>query len=178
MKQQQATLRFLRMAPRKVRAVASLIRGLSASEAEAQLMLQPRRAAKPILKLLRSAMANAKNNQQEEATQWLVKTITVDQGPMLKRMLPRARGSASEIQKKMSHVSLTLVQTEKQGRSFTITPKKKKKSESSASERTKSRSTAQKGIPDHDKKSEVEKRATENPGFFRKVFNRKSGMGK
>ncbi len=175
MKQQQATVRYLRMAPRKVRLVADLIRGLSASEAEAQLMVQRRRAAQPILKLLRSAMANAKNNQQEEARHWLVKDITVDQGPMLKRMLPRARGSASEIQKKMSHISLTLVEVEgTKSRDFTIVPKKKKRSPSSA-EKEKARPASEKG-PERVKKDEGEKRSKEGPGFFKKVFNRKSGM--
>ena len=176
MKQQQATVRYLRMAPRKVRMVADLIRGLSASEAEAQLMVQRRRAAQPILKLLRSAMANAKNNQQEEAHHWLVKSITVDQGPMLKRMLPRARGSASEIQKKMSHVSITLVQAEGvKSRTFTIAPKKKKRSPSSA-EKEKARPASEKPQGERERKDETEKRAKEGPGFFKKVFNRKSGI--
>jgi len=176
MKQQQATVRYLRMAPRKVRMVADLIRGLSASEAEAQLMVQRRRAAKPLLKLLRSAMANAKNNQREEATHWLVKSIAVDQGPMLKRFLPRARGSASELQKKMSHVSITLVETEGvKSRAFTIAPKKKKRSPSSA-EKEKARPASEKPQGEREKKDEADKRAKEGPGFFKKVFNRKSGM--
>ena len=59
-----ATLRYLRIAPRKVRAVGDLLRGLPVSEAQAELLMHKRRAAKPLLKLLRSAIANAKNNQK------------------------------------------------------------------------------------------------------------------
>lgn len=174
MKQQQATLRYLRMTPRKVRAVAGLIRGLPAAEAEAQLMVQPRRAAKPILKLLRSALANAKNNQREEAVHWKVDSLKVDQGPMLKRYLPRARGSASPIQKKMCHITLTLAEIEGvKSRNFTIVPKKKKKMTPSA-ETKRAPKTKVKTTP----KTESEAQNKENPGFFKKVFNRKSGMGK
>jgi large subunit ribosomal protein L22 len=173
MKQQQATVRYLRMTPRKVRMVADLIRGLSASEAEAQLLMQRRRAAQPLLKLLRSALANAKNNQREEANTWLVQSLTVDQGPMLKRYLPRARGSASPIQRKMCHVTLTLVETEGgKSRVFTIQPKKKK-SKTGAPETKKARPAPKSG--DHGEKGE-DKRSGEGPGFFKKVFNRKAGM--
>ena len=91
MKQPTAQLRYLRIAPRKVRSVADLIRGLPVQDAEAQLMVQRRRPAKPLLKLLRSAVANAKNNKQN-ADHLFISEIRVDQGPMLKRMLPRARG--------------------------------------------------------------------------------------
>lgn len=176
MKQQQATLRYLQMAPRKVRAVAGLVRGLPVSEAEAQLLLQPRRAAKPLLKLLRSAVANAKNNQKEEAVSWVITSLTVDQGPMLKRYLPRARGSASPIQRKMCHITLTLGEKEgKTGRQFTITPKKKKKVSAPAAEK-KARPATQKGMEEA-RKPEADTRK-EGSGFFKKVFNRKSGMGK
>lgn len=154
--------------------VADLIRGLSASEAEAQLLLQRRRAAKPLLKLLRSAMANAKNNQREEATQWVVTKLTVDQGPMLKRFLPRARGSASEIQKKMCHVTLTLVESTATARIFTIQPKKKK-SRAGAAESKRPRTSTK---PQESGRKEEETKTKEQPSFFRKVFNRKSGMGK
>src|ERR1700734_3396770 len=107
MQQQTAKLSYLRIAPRKTRSVADLIRGLSVNEAEAQLMVQRRRPAKALLKLLRSAVANAKNNKLN-ADHLFIKEIRVDGGPMLKRYLPRARGSASPIQKKMSHVTMVL----------------------------------------------------------------------
>ena len=103
-----AKISFLRMAPRKVRSVGDLIKGLSVNEAEAQLLVQTRRPSKPLLKLLRSAVANAKNNKVGNVEHLFVSSVRVDGGPMLKRMLPRARGSASPIQKKMSHVTLVL----------------------------------------------------------------------
>jgi large subunit ribosomal protein L22 len=130
MKPQTVTLSYLRMAPRKVRSVADLIRGLSANEAEAQLLVQRRRPSLALLKLLRSAVANVKNNDKQVNPDHLfISEIRVDGGPMLKRSLPRARGSASPIQKKMSHVTLTLDVNEKLSSRFTIVTKKKLKAE-------------------------------------------------
>ena len=87
------------MAPRKVRSVADLVRGLHVNDAEAQLLVQRRRPAKALVKLLRSAVSNAKNNKMN-VDHLFVKEIRVDGGPMLKRYLPRARGSASPLQKR------------------------------------------------------------------------------
>jgi large subunit ribosomal protein L22 len=104
----KAKLRYLRIAPRKVRLVADLIRGKSAEEAEKILNFTKKRAALPILKLLKSALANAKNNYRLEEKNLFISKIFVDEGPRLKRILPRARGRADIIQKKMSHVTLVL----------------------------------------------------------------------
>jgi large subunit ribosomal protein L22 len=159
------------MTPRKVRLVADLVRGLSANEAEAQLVMQRRRAAKPLLKLLRSAIANAKQNGKTNIDTLYVQSIEVNQGPMLKRYLPRARGSASPIEKKMSHVTLTLLPNAKINTSrFTITPHKKvKKNDDNVA-----RSRKEKPQMDDER---VQKEKTQS-GFFKKVFSRKSGMGK
>jgi large subunit ribosomal protein L22 len=165
-KTQTAKLHYLRMAPRKVRAVGNLLRGLSVSEAEAQLMFQPRRASQPLLKLLRSAKANAVNNARLDASKLYVQTIFVDPGPMLKRILPRARGSASPIQRKMSHVTLVLAESEQPKRSrFTITVQKK----------------AKKAVPETRKEKKVQEKKgldaaprTSQGGFFKRVFRRKS----
>ena len=108
MKTQTAKLKYLKISPRKTRLVADLIRGLSVNEAEAQLLMLPNRASKPILKLLRSAVAAAKNNQQMNPDRLLVKNIRVDQGPRTKRWRTRARGASSLIEKKSSHVFLFL----------------------------------------------------------------------
>ncbi len=123
-----AQLKFLHMAPRKVRAVSDLLKKLTVSEAEAQLMLQNRRAARPILKLLRSAAANARaQNKTLDADRLVIGELRVDQGPMLKRFLPRAMGRATPIQKKMSHVTLTLVESPAAQKSrFVIQPPQKK----------------------------------------------------
>ena len=97
--QQIARLQYAKIAPRKARLIANVLRGLTASEAEAQLLHQRQRAAKLILKLLRSAVANAKSGKRLDPDRLIIGRIQVDQGPMLKRSLPRARGMATPIQK-------------------------------------------------------------------------------
>ncbi len=165
-KKQTARLSYLRVTPRKARAVIGLLKGLSVNEAEAQLVMQNRRSAKPILKLLRSAVASAVKNMNIAPGNLYVESIRVDQGPMLKRMLPRAKGMATPIQKKMSHVTLVLVEKSgmKEGR-FKMQVKKKVKRVQEESKK--------------EKKAKVEKNPTEHiqrnePGFFKKVFRRKS----
>ena len=163
-------LRYLRMTPRKVRAVGDLIRGLSVNEAEAQLLINKRRAAKPLLKLLRSALANVKNNQPDFNGVLFVQSIRVDQGPMLKRFLPRARGVASPIQKKMSHVTLVLdEQTEPKKPRFVIVAKKKSKS-------SETKKSGRSRAPQENE--EKDQARSQKPTIFRKLFSRKSGMGK
>ena len=105
-----ATLSNYRQSPRKVRVVADLIRGKSLVAANAQLAFLPKRAAGPLSKLLASALANAKNLDSAVTAETLyVSDIRVDKAPTLKRIMPRARGSASRINKRSSHVVVTLV---------------------------------------------------------------------
>jgi large subunit ribosomal protein L22 len=104
----KANLRYLRMAPRKVRLVADLIRGKSVEEAEKILSFTTKRAALPLLKLLKSAMANAKHNFNLNENNLFVSKILVNEGPRLKMTFPRSRGRADIKQKKMSHVTLIL----------------------------------------------------------------------
>jgi len=103
-----AKLRNLRIAPRKVRMVADLIRRKPVVEAENILKFTVKRAAPAILKLLNSAVANAKNNFKMEKDNLYIQRILVDEGPKMKRWLPRARGKADEIQKKTSHITIIL----------------------------------------------------------------------
>lgn len=105
----QGKLNYLRIAPRKVRMVADMIRGRKASEAKGLLNFTLKRGARPVLKLLDSVMANAKNNLEIDKPEdlYIVK-ITVDEGPKLKRWRARARGRAMQIQKKTSHITLVL----------------------------------------------------------------------
>ena len=103
-----AKLRNLRIAPRKVRLVAALVRGKSAEEAAAILNFAAKRAVSPILKLLNSALADAKNNFQIDSANLYISRITVDEGPKLKRWRARARGSAYTILKRTSSVNLVL----------------------------------------------------------------------
>lgn len=106
----KANLNYLRVSPRKVRLVADLMRGKSVVEAEAVLHFLKKRASEPLRKLLKSAAANAKHNFNVEKENLSVKSIRVDQGPTLKRFMPRARGTAASIKKRSSHVSLILEQ--------------------------------------------------------------------
>ena len=164
---QTATLHFLRMAPRKVRLVADLIRGMSVNEAEAQLLYERRRAAKPLLKLLRSAIANAKATKSLEAEGLFIESVSVDQGPMLKRSLPRARGSASPIQKKMSHVKLTLAQkADTKASRFNISRPKKVKVAPEEREKRRAKSKKEEGASSSGR--------AEKKGTWRKMFQRKS----
>ncbi len=109
-----AKLRYLRIAPRKVRLVANLIRGKSIEEAQEILRFTTKKAAAVLLKLLRSAIANTKNQFQLKQANLYISKITVDEGPKLKRWMPRARGQASAIQKKTSHVTLVLSEAVKE----------------------------------------------------------------
>lgn len=114
----KATLKNYRQSPRKVRLVADMIKGKSLSEALTLLQFKVKRAADPIHKLLRSAIANAEK-EGEHTDALIVKNITVDEGVTLHRVMPRAMGRASAIRKRSSHITVTLGKTE--------TPAKKKK---------------------------------------------------
>jgi len=120
-----AKLRYLRIAPRKVRLVADLIREKSVEEAQTILSFTTKKAAKVLLKLLKQAIANAKTNFQLEEKNLYISKILVDEGPKYKRWMPRARGMASPIQKKTSHVTIELTEIEKKPRKI----KKIKKAE-------------------------------------------------
>lgn len=105
----QAVLNNYRQSPRKVRLLADLVRGRKASEALMQLSLLPKRAAAPVSKLISSALSNAKASvSATELEHLVVKDITVDGGPTLKRFRPRARGRAAQILKRTSHVKVLL----------------------------------------------------------------------
>ena len=112
MRTQTAKLNYLRISPRKVRLVANMLRGLYVNEAEAQLLISPQKSIGPILKLLRSAVSNGKQKQLNPENLF-IKEIRVDNGPMLKRFMPRAQGRATMIQKKTSHITLILAESEK-----------------------------------------------------------------
>ena len=158
------------MTPRKVRAVAGLLRKLSVNEAEAHLLLIPRRAGVPMLKLLRSAVAGAREKKLD-LSRLFVESVRVDQGPMLKRYLARARGSASPIQKKMCHITLVLGEAASPfPQRFTMaTPKKVKTGPS-----RKAAPKQKEGEEEHE--NEIHK--PKGPGFFKRTFSRKAGFAK
>lgn len=106
--QAKATLRMLRITPRKTRLVADLIRGKDIEEAEGILRFTQRRPAEPMLKLLESAKANAVNNHNMDEHSLFVKEIQVNEGPTLMRYLPRARGRADRMAKRTCHIHIVL----------------------------------------------------------------------
>jgi large subunit ribosomal protein L22 len=170
MKNAIAHLNYLHMAPRKVRRIAHTLKGLSVMEAEAQLLLRPQRSAEPLLKLLRSAAANAKNNGKMNGEKLVVEEIFVNQGAMMKRMLPRAMGRATPIQKKMSHVTIRLAEKDAVAAPrFVITPPPKKDKKEKTGASPKRHATTRSAEP----KTSAEK-ANEKSGFLKRIFRRKS----
>ena len=104
----KATAKYVRMAPRKVRMVVDQIRNKSVEQALEVLQFSPRAAAEPVAKVLRSAVANAENNNGMRADNLVIKYAYVDEGPTLKRIRPRAKGSASRINKRTSHITIVV----------------------------------------------------------------------
>ena len=106
--QARAKLTMLRSTAQKTRLVVDLVRGKDVSEAENILAFTNRRAAEPVLKLLKSAKANAVNNHDMFEENLVVSQIFVNEGPTMKRFLPRARGRADLLRKRTCHVEIVL----------------------------------------------------------------------
>lgn len=194
MKTQTAKLNYFKISPRKARLVADLVKGLPANEAEAQLLILPNRASKPLLKLLRSAMANARNNQQMDTNKLLIKDIRVDLGPRQKRWRTRARGSMSMIEKKSCHITIVLEESEKEiplKFKFVPKPKKAKKAMPTGRQGKSAKGKVEKALPDRQagmptgrqEKSEKIKTEKEEKHYeakpkrfdaFKKLFRRKT----
>jgi large subunit ribosomal protein L22 len=132
----KASLKYLRIAPRKVRLVTELVKRLTLAKAEQQLKYNPKRASKDILKLLKSARANAVNNYQLDPNDLFISHINVTDGPTLKRIMPRARGSAYLIRHRTCHVDLSLKSTK--GKTIKVDKEK-------VTKKTKKRVVAKKG---------------------------------
>lgn len=114
MQQAKASVRTVRIAPRKVRLVVDLIRGKKIGEAVAILRLTPKAASPVVEKLLKSAIANAEHNYDMNVEDLIVSEVFVDEGPTMKRFRPRAQGRASAINKRTSHITL-VVSEKKEG---------------------------------------------------------------
>lgn len=104
----KATTRYIRMSPTKARDLARAIQGLPVSQALAVTEFNARKAAFQIGKTLKSAIANAENNNGLSADDLYVRTAIVEDGPTLKRFQPKARGMAGRILKRTSHIKITL----------------------------------------------------------------------
>ena len=106
----KAYLKYLRISPRKVQIVADLIRGKNVGTAMAILMQTPKAASEPLMKLLKSAVANAENNFGMDVEKLVVSQVFATPGPILKRMRPRAQGRAFRINKRTSHVTIAVAE--------------------------------------------------------------------
>ena len=104
----RAYLKYARISPRKVQIVLDLIRGKDAGTAMAILKNTPKSASEYLVKLLKSAVANAENNFGMDTSKLYVSECFVCPGPTLKRLLPRAKGSADRLLKRSSHVTIAL----------------------------------------------------------------------
>jgi ribosomal protein L22 len=108
----RASAKYVRVAPRKARLIADQVRGMHIEQARALLQFSPRGAAEDIQKLINSAAANAENNHDLVGDEMRITTITVDEGPTLRRFRPRALGRATPINKRTSHISVALTPVE------------------------------------------------------------------
>ena len=104
----QAIAKYLRLSPRKVRLSAELIRGKGVEEALNILAHTPKFGAKAVSKVVRSALANARQNKSIDVDTLFIKTIFVNQGPTLKRYRPRPMGRAGRIRKRTCHITVVL----------------------------------------------------------------------
>ena len=196
----KANTRFLRIAPRKVRLLANLIKGLDATKALDQLNFLPKRAAKPMIKLLDSAIANAVHNFELDKNNLYVKSITVDQGPILYRWMPKAMGRATQIRKKTSHIWLVLAERVPSATKKSSVNKKKSEAIEVSPEMikndsgvTKVKAVEKKASRDeqsakgeeifdvrmkgkHRSKQHLDNKEKKEKGFLKRIFNRKTGV--
>ena len=172
----KASLKYLRISPRKVRLVADLIRGLPLREAEAQLKFLNKKAAPEMAKLLQSAKSNAEHNFHLNPDNLYVSQCYVNEGPTAMRWMPRAQGRATKIRKRSSHVYIIL--QEKNGRinkqvvseapsSGEIDKSAIVKSSLSPHEEKMSKFTKDKGKPKYNKKT-FNKKVVPHGRFFRR----------
>ena len=104
----RAIAKYVRVSPQKCRLVADQVRRLPVGQALELLQFSPRKAAAPIRKTLESAIANAEHNQGLDIDELRVDTITIDEGPVMKRWRPRAKGRATPIIKRTSHITVSV----------------------------------------------------------------------
>jgi large subunit ribosomal protein L22 len=104
----RAVARFVRVSPRKVRLVMDEVRGKKVEDALNMLTFAPQKGARLLRKLIQSAVSNAQHNSNLDPDSLVVKTVFADEGPVLKRFIPRAQGRATPIRKRTSHLTVIL----------------------------------------------------------------------
>lgn len=163
----QATAKYIRMSPRKVRLVIDMVRGLPVAKANHTLMLLNKKAAKPVAKLVKSAAANAVHNFEANEKDLFVKFITADEGPTLKRWRPRAFGRATLVRKRTTHITVvvsdgkeTVAQSKQVAKKETAKPDVEKKEEKKAEKKEDKKAPAAKT---ETKKPAAKKSAAKKP---------------
>ena len=169
--------------PRKVRLVANALKGMTVAEAEAQLLLRPQRAADALLKLLRSAVSNAKNNHSLTPDRLRIARLWVDPAPVIKRSLPRSQGRATPLLHRMSHITLILgeIPTAVTSRFLIKAPEKKKPEDDKKVKRAKAKKEGKPAdieqtrpeLKNADSKTQ-DATPKRSKGAFKRFFNRKS----
>ena len=114
--QVSAKAKYIRMSPKKVRLVLDIVRGMKVAKAADTLKLMNKRAAKPVMKLIDSAIANAEHNFELDKDNLFIKEIRADEAPTLKRWMPRAHGRATPIRKRNSHINVILSEVKDSGK--------------------------------------------------------------
>jgi large subunit ribosomal protein L22 len=104
----RAVARFVRISPRKARLVMDEVRGKKVDDALNLLTFAPQKGARLLRKLIRSAVSNAQHNKNLDPDSLVVKSVYADEGPALKRFIPRAQGRATQIRKRTSHLTVIL----------------------------------------------------------------------
>ncbi|MDE2311978.1 MAG: 50S ribosomal protein L22 [Patescibacteria group bacterium] len=173
----KASARDLRIAPRKMRLVTNLLKGLSVNDAMIQLQYLEKKGAPMVAKLLQSAVANAKNNFSMDPDHLFIKSITADMGRAMKRYFPRARGSAFVIRRKMTHVNVVLEERKQASkRKFNLF---KKETQPETANVDQQKAVSAKPPKELGRKSEVVKSEEQvklnKVQNKRRLFNRKSG---
>ena len=161
-----AKLNYLRIAPRKMRLLVDLIRGEKIEKAITLLDFSIKKGSEPLKKVLKQAVANAENNFQLEKSSLYISKITIDEGPKLKRWRARARGRAARIEKKTSHISLTLSEIKER--------KKKKVKKVSVAKVKKAEEKKTKKVKTFKPKKEKTLRPVKEVKGFKRVFRRKA----
>lgn len=166
-----ARAKYVRMSPRKVRLVADLIRGMEVEKAKWQLSFNKRIASLPLAKILDTAIANAVENFDLDKNNLKVKAITVNEGPALKRWMPRAQGRATPLRKMTCHVEIILDEIVASG-------KQKKVKKVDDSDIIKVGSAEFDELKDINQKADDKagkKVSASTKGFASRVLNRKTG---
>lgn len=195
----KAHAKYIRMSPRRLRIVSDVIRGLPVDRAEAQLFSLARHAAIPLMKLLHSAIANAEQNFDCVRENLYIKSILVNEGPMLKRSRPRAFGRATPIRKRSAHITFVIAEREEGKKGGRARREALRSQRGEVARKQKEHAThkhegkQQAPTADHHAGAVIPGRvagrhhvegAKENvrdhgkpKGFLRRLFNRKSGSG-